>query len=58
MEIEHVPCLVCAVLEDTHIVELRLEHCGQKSVLGNIYVGQVENISPNIGAAFVQTAPG
>ena len=58
MEIEHVPCLVCAVLEDTHIVELRLEPCGQKSVLGNIYVGQVENISPNIGAAFVQTAPG
>lgn len=39
-------------------MELRVEPCGQKSVLGNIYVGQVENISTNIGAAFVQIAPG
>ena len=35
-------------------MELRLEPVGKKSCLGNIYVGQVENIAGNIGAAFVQ----
>lgn len=54
MEIRNVPCCVCASEEDGKIMELRLESIGQKSSLGNIYVGQVENIAANIGAAFVQ----
>ena len=58
MEIKSVSCLACAVQEDDRIMELRLEPSGQKSILGNIYVGQVENIASNIGAAFVQIAPG
>ena len=53
MEIKRVSCLACAVQEDDRIMELRLEPSGQKSILGNIYVGQVENIASNIGAAFV-----
>lgn len=58
MKIGEVSCRVCACEKDGQIVELRMEPCGRKSTLGNIYVGQVENISSNIGAAFVQTAPG
>lgn len=58
MEIKGAPCLVCAAEEEGRLMEFRLEPLGKKSVLGNIYVGQVENISTNIGAAFVQIAPG
>ena len=35
-----------------------LEPVGEKSSLGNIYVGQIENIAANIGAAFVQISAG
>lgn len=58
MNIKGVPCLICAAEEEGRIMEIRLEPVGKKSVLGNIYVGQVENISSNIGAAFVQISPG
>lgn len=39
-------------------MELRLEPASRKTTLGNIYVGQVENIASNIQAAFVLLAPG
>lgn len=39
-------------------MELRFEPIDHKSALGNIYVGQVENIAANIGAAFVQISAG
>ena len=58
MEIHGVPCTVAALAEDDRIVELRLESDDEKSILGNIYTGQVENIAANIQAAFVQIAPG
>lgn len=58
MKIGEVSCFVCAWEEEGKIMELRVEPCGRKSVLGNIYVGQVENVAANIGAAFVQIAPG
>jgi len=54
MDIRQVPCYVCAYEEDDKIMELRMEPIGGKSSLGNIYVGQVENVAANIGAAFVQ----
>lgn len=38
-------------------MELMLEEKGKKSILGNIYVGQVENIAANIQAAFVMIDP-
>ena len=54
MDIRQVPCYVCAYEEDGKVMELRMEPIGGKSSLGNIYVGQVENVAANIGAAFVQ----
>lgn len=57
MEIEGVSCNTCALEENGHIMELMLEEKGKKSILGNIYVGQVENIAANIQAAFVMIDP-
>lgn len=54
MEISSVPCVVCALEEENRIVEFHLEPIGEKSILNNIYVGKVETISPNIGAAFIR----
>lgn len=54
MEIRQVSCYVCAYEEDGRIMELRFEPVDRKSSLGNIYVGQIENVAANIGAAFVQ----
>lgn len=51
-------CHACAIEEEGQIMELRLEAAARQSILGNIYVGQVENIASNIQAAFVQIAPG
>lgn len=58
MEIHGVPCTVAALSEEERIVEIRLESDQEKSILGNIYTGQVENIAFNIQAAFVQIEPG
>ena len=52
------PCTVAALSEEERIVEIRLESNQEKSILGNIYTGQVENIASNIQAAFVQIEPG
>ena len=58
MEIHGVPCTVAALSEEERIVEIRLESDQEKSILGNIYTGQVENIASNIQSAFVQIEPG
>lgn len=58
MEIHGVPCTVAALSEEERIVEIQLESDQEKSILGNIYTGQVENIASNIQAAFVQIEPG
>lgn len=58
MEIHGVPRTVAALSEEERIVEIRLESDQGKSILGNIYTGQVENIASNIQAAFVQIEPG
>ena len=58
MEIHDVPCTVAALIEEERIVEVRLESDQEKSILGNIYTGQVENIASNIQAAFIQIEPG
>ena len=52
------PCTVAALSEEERIVEIRLESDQEKSILGNIYTGQVENIASNIQAAFVQIGSG
>lgn len=58
MEVKGSVCLICCLAEDGQVMELRLEPLGRKSSLGNIYMGQVENLASNIQAAFVQIAPG
>ena len=58
MEIHGVPCTVAALSEENRIGEIRLESDQEKSILGNIYTGQVENIATKIQAAFVQIEPG
>ncbi|WP_308783713.1 ribonuclease E/G [uncultured Blautia sp.] len=52
------PCIVCSITEGQSVMELRLEASGKKSILNNIYVGQVENIASNIKAAFVRFGEG
>lgn len=58
MKIAGHSCRVAALTEKNHVTELRLAPLESSTVLGNIYVGKVENIAANIGAAFVQIAPG
>ena len=53
MNIREIPCCVCAYEEDGKVMELRFEPVGEKSSLGNIYVGQIENIAANIGAVYL-----
>ena len=49
--------IVCAVAENQKIMELRLEAAGKKSILNNIYVGQIEKIAQNIQAALGTDLP-
>lgn len=58
MPIQGVDCYVTAFEEDGKIMDFRLEKVGSETLLGNIYVGQIENMASNIQAAFVQIAPG
>ena len=58
MELSGNKCHACAIEEEGQDMELRLETAARQSILGNIYVGQVENIASNIQAAFVLIAPG
>ena len=42
--------------EKKHMIEVLPEAAGETSLLGNIYVGKVENIVTNLNAAFVKIA--
>jgi ribonuclease G len=43
-----------AVLEDGQVAEVYLERPDHRSILGNIYLGQVDNVLPGMEAAFVE----
>jgi ribonuclease G len=43
-----------AVLEDDRVAEVYLERPGRRSIAGNIYLGQVDNVLPGMEAAFVE----
>ena len=58
MPVHGCPCIVCAVVSDNKVQELRLEPFEKKSILGNIYVGKTEEIASNIRAAFIRFADG
>lgn len=42
-----------AVLEDGHLREMYTEQAGSEKLVGNIYMGRVENVLPGMQAAFV-----
>lgn len=48
--------IVSAVYENGKMVEVSVEHKEAAAVVGNIYVGRVENIVKNINAAFVEVS--
>lgn len=58
MAVHGCPCIICAIVENQKVMEIRLEKAGKKSILNNIYVGQVENVASNIQAAFVRFGDG
>jgi ribonuclease G len=43
-----------AVLEDDKVAEVYLERPDKRSIAGNIYLGQVDNVLPGMEAAFVE----
>jgi len=43
-----------AVLEDDRVAEVYLERPEKRSIAGNIYLGQVDNVLPGMEAAFVE----
>jgi ribonuclease G len=43
-----------AVLEDGRVAEVYLERPDRRSIAGNIYLGQVDNVLPGMEAAFVE----
>jgi ribonuclease G len=43
-----------AVLEDGRVAEVYLERPERRSIAGNIYLGQVDNVLPGMEAAFVE----
>lgn len=50
--------LLTALLDDKKLVEASFENQDASSIVGNIYIGRVENIVPNINAAFVEISKG
>jgi ribonuclease G len=43
-----------AVLEDDRVAEVYLERPERRSIAGNIYLGQVDNVLPGMEAAFIE----
>jgi ribonuclease G len=43
-----------AVLEDDQVAEVYLERPDRRSIAGNIYLGQVDNVLPGMEAAFIE----
>lgn len=52
------PCTASAWIEDGRAAEISFSPLEQNGILGNIYVGQVENVLPNIQGAFIRIGEG
>ncbi|WP_411335395.1 ribonuclease E/G [Ruminococcus gauvreauii] len=50
-------CRVMAVLDETGVVELQVHPCEDDTILGNIYIGKVNKVMPEIKGAFVDIKP-
>ena len=46
------------LVSEQRLLEVRCEHPGLESILGNVYIGRVQNIVNNIKAAFIEISPG
>ena len=47
-----------AVMEDGRLREMYTEQAGSEKLVGNIYMGRVENVLPGMQAAFVRYRSG
>lgn len=56
LRIKEKPAIVTALVEEQKITELHIFPEETHEILGNIYVGKVQNIVPNINAAFIEIA--
>lgn len=50
--------LISAIFSEKDLLQVNLEEEEESRLLGNIYIGKVQNIVKNINAAFVEIAPG
>lgn len=57
MEMKGIPCVVSVLYQNQKAIQLSFAPRNRRSILGNIYIGQVEKISENIQAAFVRFQP-
>lgn len=48
----------CALYEDGRLAEVSLQPDGMESILNNIYIARVKNVTPNLNAAFVEISKG
>jgi ribonuclease E len=55
---EHNERLQIAVVEDRELVEHYVTRSGARSIVGNIYLGKVQNVLPGMEAAFVDVGKG
>jgi len=55
---EHDERLQIAVVEDRELVEHYVARTGSRSMVGNIYLGRVQNVLPGMEAAFVDVGRG
>ncbi len=46
------------IIEDGEVVELQLYSYQNKDILGNVYIGRVEKVLPQLNCAFVYVQPG
>jgi len=52
------PYLVTCLFEDNKMVEINCKKSSDESILGNIYIGRVQNIVKNVNAAFIDIGNG
>ncbi len=57
MQLKGKDCIAAGIYEKNRIEEIQLLPEQDASILGNIYVAQVENVQENIQAAFVMISP-
>lgn len=49
-------CIITALFEEQKAIEVYIEEKEQRSLVGNIYLGKVDRMIPNLHAAFVRIA--